>query len=401
MRKLVLVLAVLLVACQPQESNSAPSQEKEAVKPAAQPTEAPAQAKEAPAPQAAPVEKTAPVEEKDSTQNQTGDSLFGPGDPNKVLAKVNGVEITDAEVVEELEPNFANMRKKLEEDILKLKLSAIDNMIDRKLIEAAAKEAGKNPNQYLREEIEGKVADVGDEEAQAFYEKNKPRFQGRPYSQVAGDIKNQLKSNQVRIFQSNLMERLNENAEIEVYLEPERVQVSVDDDPSRGSKDAPVTIIEFTDYQCPYCAKVRPTLAQVRKEYGDKIHYVLRDFPLSFHKDAPKAAEAASCAGDQGKYWEYSELLWKNQKALQPNKLKEYAKQVGLDADKFGQCLDKNTYAGEVRKDMRDGSQAGVTGTPAFFINGLKLSGAQPLSSFKKVIDSELKKQARQDKPNS
>lgn len=172
--------------------------------------------------------------------------------------------------------------------------------------------------------------------------------------------------------------------------DPDRVSLSTDDDPSFGPEDAPVTIIEFSDFQCPYCARAVPTIKQIIEEYGDNVRIVFRDFPLSFHKDAQKAAEAAECADDQGKFWEMHDKIFENQNAMGVDDLKQYAENLGLDTEEFDLCLDSDKYAEEVQNDLRDGQKVGVTGTPAFFVNGIKISGAKPFSEFKQVIDQEL-----------
>jgi len=168
--------------------------------------------------------------------------------------------------------------------------------------------------------------------------------------------------------------------------------VSVDDDPSWGPADAPVTIVEFSDFQCPYCARfVTQTLPQIKQTYEGKVRFVFRDFPLSqIHENAEKAAEAAGCASDQGKFWEYHDKLFSSQSALDVASLKSYASQLGLDTATFDQCLDSSKYAQEVQKDLQDGTSYGVDGTPAFFVNGLLVVGAQPFASFQEVIDAAL-----------
>lgn len=171
------------------------------------------------------------------------------------------------------------------------------------------------------------------------------------------------------------------------------VPVSDDNDPSFGKKNAKVTIIEFSDFQCPFCKRSRATLDQIKKAYPNDVRIVYRDFPLGFHPKAPKAAEAAECANVQGKFWEMHDLIY----AGAPDKLevsdfKGYAKDLKLSSSKYDECLDSGKFAAEVKKDFEDGQKAGVSGTPTFFINGRKLVGAQPFESFKKVIDEELGK---------
>lgn len=170
-------------------------------------------------------------------------------------------------------------------------------------------------------------------------------------------------------------------------------QVSVDDDPMKGDKNAPVTIVEFSDFQCPYCARFHlDTFPQIDKDYiqTGKVRFVYRDFPLPFHTNAEKAAEAAECAHEQGKFWEYHNKIFENQKSLSMESLKQWAKDLGLDVVRFNSCLDSGKMAVEIQKDAQEGASYGVSGTPAFFVNGQLLSGAQPYTNFKQLIDQQL-----------
>ncbi|MFQ5900346.1 MAG: DsbA family protein [Thermodesulfobacteriota bacterium] len=183
---------------------------------------------------------------------------------------------------------------------------------------------------------------------------------------------------------------------------PSFSEASIDDDRILGNKDAPVTIIEFSDYQCPFCARFyRDTLPQLKKDYIEKgkVRYVLRDFPLPFHKKAQKAAESAQCAGEQDKYWDMHNLIFENQQAMSIRDLKGYAEQLSLNTVDFNKCLDDGIYAEEVKKDMAAGKKAGVQGTPSFVvgkttkdgnIKGNFIRGAQPYPAFKSAIDSIL-----------
>jgi protein-disulfide isomerase len=159
--------------------------------------------------------------------------------------------------------------------------------------------------------------------------------------------------------------------------------------PARGPANAPITVIEFADFECPYCAKVLDTVEAVFAAYPGKIRFVFRHYPLSFHQKAPKAAEAAACADEQGQFWKFHDALFSSQE-LEVDALKLQAKASGLDEKKFDACLDSGHGQAVVKRDLADGQLAGVSGTPAFFINGVMLSGAQPEEAFRKVIDQEL-----------
>ena len=178
---------------------------------------------------------------------------------------------------------------------------------------------------------------------------------------------------------------------VSIALDPPRSEVAIAaHDPTRGLADAPVTIVEFSEYQCPFCARVTPTLKALEQKYPGKIRFVFKDFPLQNHLQAPKAAEAAHCAGDQGKYWELHDRLFANQQLLQVPELKKPAAAVGLDQAAFDQSLDSGKHADNVQADLDRGSQMGVGSTPTLYINGRVVTGAQPLAVFESIIDEEL-----------
>jgi protein-disulfide isomerase len=188
-----------------------------------------------------------------------------------------------------------------------------------------------------------------------------------------------------------LFTELKKAAGFQMLLEEPRVVVEAKG-PSRGPTEAKVTIVEFSDFECPYCSRAEESVTQVMDRYAGKVRLVYRHFPLSFHPHAQKAAEAAACADAQGKFWEMHKQLFANQQKLAPDELKGHAAAVGLDAAKFATCLDTSATKALVDADQKVGSEAGVTGTPAFFINGKVLSGAQPFEEFQKAIDAELAK---------
>ena len=168
-----------------------------------------------------------------------------------------------------------------------------------------------------------------------------------------------------------------------------------DDDPFKGDENAPVTIVEWSDFECPFCSRFySQTLSQIEEKYINtgKVKLVYRDFPLSFHQNAQKAAEASECADDQGMFWEMHDKIFENQGSMSADNFKVWALELGLDATEFNTCLDSGKHASETQKDMADGSAAGIRGTPGFIINGQLLSGAQPFASFEAAIEAALSK---------
>jgi protein-disulfide isomerase len=188
----------------------------------------------------------------------------------------------------------------------------------------------------------------------------------------------------------NLAENL-----VEKKIEP-TINLKIGNDPVKGDKNAPITIIEFSDFECPFCSRFNlQTLPQIEKEYisTGKVKLIFRNFPLTMmHPNAQIAAEAAECAHEQGKFWEFHDKIFNNQQLLSLENLKRWAGEVGLNTNKFNQCLDSGKMAKEVQKDLSEGLEYGVTGTPAFFINGKLISGALPFATFKQMLEAELAK---------
>lgn len=165
--------------------------------------------------------------------------------------------------------------------------------------------------------------------------------------------------------------------------------------PQRGPASAPVTIIEYSDFQCPYCRKAEPTMKQIRADYGPKVRVVYMDFPLGFHPNAMDAALAARCAGEQGQFWAYHDALLSGASGLSKPALKQLAQGLHLDAASFNSCLDRRKYAGAIESDIAEGRRFGVSGTPSFVINGRTVFGALPLPEFEKIVDAGLAASAR------
>jgi protein-disulfide isomerase len=266
----------------------------------------------------------------------------------------------------------------------------LDELISEQLLEKEAKARNVTTEQLVATEITAKTAAPTDAEIQKVYDDNKAQLQGQTLEQVKPRIVEFLKQQKEAERQQAFLTELKGKYKTTIALKPPKVDVSTAGRPARGGNEqAPVTIVEFSDYECPFCKRAEETVKKVLAAYGDKIRFVYRHYPLEFHATARPAAEASACAGAQGKFWEYHDKLFASSD-LTDAKLKALAGEVGVDQAKFDECFAKKQFKGDIDKDMADASSVGVTGTPAFFINGRMLSGAQPFEKFKEVIDEEL-----------
>jgi protein-disulfide isomerase len=271
--------------------------------------------------------------------------------------------------------------------------AALDAIIADMLLTEAAKKKSMTAEAYETEEIGKRVKPVTDAEVVSFFQANVNQMQGRPLEVMAPAINRYLtEQRRVEARQALITDLRKAGPDVRVLIDAPRRDVAIEStDPSLGRASAPVTLIEFSDFQCPFCQRVSPTLKKVRETYGDKVRIVWKDFPLTqIHPQAFKAGEAAHCAGDQGKFWEYHDRLFANQGQLQPEELKQHAAALGLDASAFNACLDSSKYGERVRDGVAQGTRLGVNSTPTIYINGRMLSGAQPYETFVSVIDEEL-----------
>ena len=218
-------------------------------------------------------------------------------------------------------------------------------------------------------------------------------MQGASLDQVRAPIRNLLTQERAQTRREEFLEGLKKNTPVTITLDPPRQAVDEAGRPAQGPEGAPIEMIEFSDFQCPYCLKANPTVMQVLKTYGDRIRFVYRNFPLPNHPNARPAAEAAQCANEQGKFWPYHDRLFALGGRLSDEDLKRAATDSGVDTAKFDNCVATHKYKADVDADVAAGEAAGVDGTPAFFINGRVLTGAQPFEAFKQIIDEELARQ--------
>jgi protein-disulfide isomerase len=308
---------------------------------------------------------------------------------NRELARVNGKVITEADVQATAKDAFAQLDRQYQQQRRELLEGTLNQAVQGRLVEAEAAAKGVTKEQLL---ADVKPAPVTDAEIDAFYEQNKAQIPPDMTKEaVVPRIKQYLESQRQTEAQESFYKQLEAKYKVDYLLEPERVEVAATG-PAVGPANAPVTIVEFSDFQCPFCARLVPTIDQVKAKYGDKVRVVFRQYPLNFHQFAQKAAEASLCAHEQGKFWQLHDEMFKNQQALGVDQLKTAAAGLGLKAETFNSCLDSGKYADEVQADLQAGSAAGVSGTPAMFINGRFINGAVPLDQITKVIDDELKR---------
>ena len=314
--------------------------------------------------------------------------------PDEVVAEVNGRKVTLKEVDAKWEEFDAAERAKVTQLLYQNRRNMLEQLVGDILIEQAAKAAGQSADAYFKQEVAKRTKPVSDEELAKFFDENKDRAQGRSLDELRGPMRAYMENDRTLQARAQLVQELQaKTGSVKVMLDPPRYSVALaQDDPVRGNPAARVTIIEFSDFQCPFCARVNPTLAKVRETYGDKVKIVWKDYPLPNHPQAPKAAEAAHCAAEQGKYWEMHDVMFANQRALEVPALKQSATGLGLDMAKFNHCLDSGQYASKVAGGTTQGDKLGVNSTPTLYVNGRPVIGAQPFEVFKAAIDEELAK---------
>jgi protein-disulfide isomerase len=307
-------------------------------------------------------------------------------DRARVLATIKGEPITSADIENSLLPMIFDVQ----EQVYKLRKDELELTINDTLLTQEAQKRNITANALLEAEVKPKP--VTDQQTQTFYEQNKERVSG-DFAQTKDALKQYLEQIELRQAERAYVEKLRAVATIQVFLiapESPVFSISTTDQPSLGNADAPVTIVAFTDYQCPSCAAMHPELERLVTELGDKVRLVTRDFPLNQHADAFKAAEAAEAAREQGKYWEYIHLLLRNQSTLSVDKLKAFAGELALDRSRFDSALDSGKFAESVQRDLEEGMRLGINGTPTIFVNGRRVS-AKGYDELKATVEQALK----------
>jgi protein-disulfide isomerase len=321
---------------------------------------------------------------------------------DKKLAVVNGETITEKQVQTEAAAELDRLEAKrlqFESGLARDKQTVMENqlnqMIEDRLLTAEAKKQGTTTDKLVEEQVDKKVTAPADEAILKFYNDNKARINGS-FADTARDIRDYLMDREHEKLFSAYVESLKKEYKVTSYIEPARTTVATAGYPSKGPANAAVTIVEFSDFECPYCGGFYPTLKEIEKNYKDKIRIVYRQFPLtSIHPHALKAAEASLCANDQGQFWQMHDAMFTDQANLEVSDLKEKAAKLSLNTGTFNTCLDSSKYAAAIKNEILEGAKVGVNGTPSMFINGRFLSGDQPYDDIAKMIDDELTRAAK------
>jgi protein-disulfide isomerase len=309
------------------------------------------------------------------------------GSADEIVATVGDVSITRGELEKSVKSQLIevdNQRYEILED-------GLNNLVSEKLLTMEAKAQNKSLEDFQKELMSAPVEEPTAEQIQKIYDENKEQLGGKPLEEVKGRIVEYLKNQGRAQKAQTLLAGLREKHPTSIKLAPPVVEVSDGGRAAKGPATAPVTIVAWSDYECPFCKKAEPIVQEVLAIYGDKVRYIHRDYPLPFHKFARKAAESARCAGEQGKFWEAYDALFKAP-TLTDESISATVVGVGVDKAKLDECLASGKAKTMVDEDMTAGGDVGVSGTPAFFINGRMLSGAQPVERFKAIIDAELAK---------
>ena len=306
-----------------------------------------------------------------------------------IVAEVDGQIV----YASDLEKSAAKALSEQRERLYRLQKQKLEEYVDAVLLTREAKKSGISVGTLLNREVNSKIMPITDDEIVVFYGSNKSRL-GMDLKDGREQIRKFLRVKKIEAQKALYLKSLRSNSRIETYLKVPplfRAEVPITGAPSKGPEYAPVTIVKFEDYQCPFCREVQPIFKELLSHYNGKIRLVHKDLPLdNIHSQARQAAEAARCADEQGKFWTYHDKLYASASTLSAEDVKNYARELGLNVGLFDRCFATGKHRAIVEKDISDGVQLGLTGTPTFFINGREISGAQPLETFITMIDEEL-----------
>lgn len=293
-------------------------------------------------------------------------------------------------LLSQISPRAAGQLQRLRQAEFELQRKAIEDIVSKRMLGDEAEKNGLTVEELLERKVDSEVSEATSGELQAYALASRSTEPGSSDDQSA--IRESLRKARIKAARQRYIEQLRERAQFALLIRPPTVDVlECDLARTRGRYDALVHVVEFSDFSCPYCKQAEATLQRITAKYKDKVSLSYRDFPLvQVHPDAKLAAEASRCALESGKFWEYHDVLFASSNELQFEDLVEKAHEIGIDKNKFASCLTGGKHRSEVELDIEDGVRAGVQTTPSFFINGVFLSGAQPIESFEKIINQEL-----------
>lgn len=300
-----------------------------------------------------------------------------------VVAKFEGKEIS-LDDLEKSSPEIYSARL----EVYKAQKAALDEFIRNQVLEGLAKKAGKSMDEFMRGEMESAKKKISDKEVEAFLKsRNIPDTQ-----KVPGEVRDQVRG---LLHVQKIVSSATRSNQVEFYLKRPKaspLDFKLDGEPSWGSPDAPITVVEYADFQCYYCGKARERLSELKKIYGKKLRIVYKHFPLPNHTEARPAAEASMCVNEQGsdKFWKFYDIVYDNQKAWTKDDFKDYAKKSGADVAKFEECFNSKKYAAHVDASLAEGQRLGINSTPSFFVNSQLVKGAQPIAEFREIIDESV-----------
>ena len=311
--------------------------------------------------------------------------MFGQTVPNAgpetVVAEVGGQKLT----LSDLEHSMADRLFQARQTYYGVERAALEQMIDDQVLATEARHQQITVKELLDRNVNSKVTDPTDDQLRVYYEGVNT---DQPFEVVRDKVLQHIKDARAAKARAAYVKSLREQAGVLITFAPPAADVNTDDTPSAGSKNASIRLVEFGDFQCPYCQQAHAEVKRLLEHYGEKLSFTFRDFPLPMHPQAEKAAEAARCAGAQGKFWNFFEDLFTSKK-LAPADLKEEARKLALDTTVFDKCLDSGEQAVSVEKDASKAQHLGVTGTPTFFINGHLFGGPLKYEVFRDAIDKE------------
>ena len=306
-----------------------------------------------------------------------------------IVAKIGSEEITEDQLIGEDKLDFFDLKKREYE----LKMDRLNKLLVDKLVGAEAKKTGMSTEDYITKKVVGGEVKISDKDYKKFVaEKHIPESQINP--QIKERIMSYLQGTKKQEKTQEYIAKLTKGQPVEVYFNKPKMEVKVEagNSPALGPEGAPITVVEFSDFQCPFCARGADVVHEIQKKYGKKVRIAFKQFPLPMHKDARPASEAALCVNEQStdKFWKFHDAAFKAQDKLDAANLEKMAKDVGANVDKFKECVAAKKYAKAVQTDMEYGEKIGVKSTPTFFVNGQLVSGAVPIEQFSEIIDEEL-----------